>query len=366
MFSVHRNIRSFILLAAAFLLLQGPAYARDVQAGLPSKGSLTVTISPAAAVSAGAKWNVDGGLWHVSGAKVELPAGNHTVAFRHLGAWFAPPKQKVAITSGNPTPINSTYVPGAFLLPASLGTAHRCSQFSDDLSTLPSGGTGTPFTFKTMGGSPPSGISIDSDGLVHGIAASAPGVYSFNVCVDDSASNELCKPSSIKVAAPVHPGTPSGPQPTNGATKVSPTTTLSWDPIVNADSYDFYGGATFPLPKRASGLVKPGFIPPGPLNGKTTYYWQVVAKHTTSCGNLTTATSGPVWTFTTGKAKGMNITGTLGTGYTTASGQSGSLPARVKYGVQTSNQTVDNILAIQSDRGYLAAYSMQNSVSAPI
>ena len=33
-------------------------------------GSLTVTISPAGAVSAGAMWNVDGGSWQASGTTV--------------------------------------------------------------------------------------------------------------------------------------------------------------------------------------------------------------------------------------------------------------------------------------------------------
>jgi len=47
-------------------------------------GSLTVTITPAAAVTAGAQWQVDGCSWQNSGATVSgLTVGSHTLAFQN-------------------------------------------------------------------------------------------------------------------------------------------------------------------------------------------------------------------------------------------------------------------------------------------
>ena len=62
------------------------------------------------------------------------------------------------------------------------------------------------------------------------------------------------------------------------------------------------------------------------------------------------------------------LTGSLGSGYTTVAGGTGSLrsgSAGAVYG-QAIDKYVDKIVAIQSDGGYLAAYSMENSRSATI
>ena len=52
-----------------------------------------MTISPAAAVSAGAMWNVDGGTWQASGTTVSgITVGSHTVAFNNIAGWNTPAK----------------------------------------------------------------------------------------------------------------------------------------------------------------------------------------------------------------------------------------------------------------------------------
>jgi hypothetical protein len=76
-----------------------------------SSGSLKVTISPAAAVTAGAKWNVDGGSTQASGATVgSLSVGYHTVGFNTVNGWNSPAAQKVSISNGKTTAIQVTYV----------------------------------------------------------------------------------------------------------------------------------------------------------------------------------------------------------------------------------------------------------------
>jgi subtilase family serine protease len=74
-------------------------------------GGLTVTISPAAAITAGAQWNVDGGIWQISGATVEgLLVGSHKVNFNTITGWTAPASQTVNIINGQTTSAGGLYV----------------------------------------------------------------------------------------------------------------------------------------------------------------------------------------------------------------------------------------------------------------
>ena len=75
-------------------------------------GSLTVTISPAGAVTAGAMWNVDGGTtWYASGAVVpNLSVGSHTVAFNNVSGWTTPSSQTATISNGTTASLSGAYV----------------------------------------------------------------------------------------------------------------------------------------------------------------------------------------------------------------------------------------------------------------
>ena len=86
-------------------------------------------------------------------------------------------------------------------------------------------------------------------------------------------------------------GTPSSPSPSNGATGVSTSSTLSWS-STNASSYDVYFG-TVADPPRVTTTTSASYSPSS-LNNNTKYYWKIVAKN--GCGNSST---GPVWSFTT-------------------------------------------------------------------
>jgi hypothetical protein len=73
---------------------------------------LSVTISPAGAVSAGAQWNVDGGAWQSSGTILSgLAPGNHTVNFSTVAGYTSPGSQNVTTTIGTTTAITAVYVP---------------------------------------------------------------------------------------------------------------------------------------------------------------------------------------------------------------------------------------------------------------
>jgi len=79
--------------------------------GLADGGSLEVTIAPDKAVSAGARWQVDGGVWQNSGATVSgLTQGSHTVAFSPVSGWIAPSTQTTIITFDVSGTITATYM----------------------------------------------------------------------------------------------------------------------------------------------------------------------------------------------------------------------------------------------------------------
>jgi hypothetical protein len=77
----------------------------------PPLGSLTVTIAPQDAVTAGAQWRVDGGDWQSNGATVSgLSVGQHTVGYSAISGWNTPNSQTVDTVNGLTTTITGTYV----------------------------------------------------------------------------------------------------------------------------------------------------------------------------------------------------------------------------------------------------------------
>jgi len=62
-------------------------------------GDLTVTLAPAAVVTAGAQWNVDNGAWQDSAAtETGLSLGAHTIRYKDVVGYTAPISESVTIT----------------------------------------------------------------------------------------------------------------------------------------------------------------------------------------------------------------------------------------------------------------------------
>ncbi|MCP3905286.1 MAG: hypothetical protein GY715_16795, partial [Planctomycetes bacterium] len=72
-------------------------------------GSLKVRISPQSAADAGAQWQADSGAWQNSGIASDLSTGSHTVSFKTVSGWTAPPDQTVDVGSGETVNITGTY-----------------------------------------------------------------------------------------------------------------------------------------------------------------------------------------------------------------------------------------------------------------
>lgn len=67
-------------------------------------GSVTITLLPTNAVSAGARWRVDGGVWRRGDEAVNgLSTGNHTIEFNAITGFVRPANQTVNINGGNTT-----------------------------------------------------------------------------------------------------------------------------------------------------------------------------------------------------------------------------------------------------------------------
>jgi outer membrane protein assembly factor BamB len=92
------------------------------------------------------------------------------------------------------------------------------------------------------------------------------------------------------------PIAPSNPTPSNGATNISLTPTLSWeasDPDGDTLTYNLYL-STEASPELYQEGIETNSIEVGPLENGTTYYWRVEAKD--GKGGVT---SSPIWSFTT-------------------------------------------------------------------
>lgn len=73
-------------------------------------GALRVTVAPAEAIAAGARWQLDGGDWRQSGTVAgDLVPGVHTVDFGLAGSWGRPSARTVQIERNQTTELTATY-----------------------------------------------------------------------------------------------------------------------------------------------------------------------------------------------------------------------------------------------------------------
>jgi hypothetical protein len=84
--------------------------------------TLSVTLSPAEAVNAGAQWQVDDGEWQNSGDAAEgLSDGNHLVSFKAIDGWSAPASQMVSQSAGQSNSVSGIYTRNATRVMALIG-----------------------------------------------------------------------------------------------------------------------------------------------------------------------------------------------------------------------------------------------------
>jgi hypothetical protein len=138
-------------------------------------GSLRVTIAPAGAITAGAQWCVDGGIWQNSGATISnLSVSDHTVAFSVLLGFVAPFSQTVMVN-----PNQTTIIIGVYVAPQlATATAIVTNGFvvAVTISDPGAGYTNTPSVyFVGGGGSGAQAVATVSNGIVTGITVMNAG-----------------------------------------------------------------------------------------------------------------------------------------------------------------------------------------------
>ncbi len=154
-------------------------------------GSLQVTILPAAAVTAGAQWRVDGGTWRNSGyTQTGLSVGSHTVSFSTLSGWNTPGNQTVNITSNNTTTASGTYIQIA--PPVISGYVRLASGFGIGGVTITfsnGGGTATTSTGGSYIKTVPYGWSGTATPSIRGYSFNPPYISYSNVTANLSGQN---------------------------------------------------------------------------------------------------------------------------------------------------------------------------------
>ena len=157
---------------------------------------LTVTIVPAAAVSAGAQWQVDGGGWNNSGVTLpNLNPGQHTVTFKGIRGWTTPVSQTFT-AAGQTLTATGTYtvIPSlaAFTANPTLGQAPLTVNFTDNSS-----GAVTSWLWNFG-----DGTTSSNENPVHTYAGA--GVYSVTLTVNGpGGTNTATQSSYITAYTPV-------------------------------------------------------------------------------------------------------------------------------------------------------------------
>lgn len=84
--------------AQEFEVKEGPNTATGIYT-VPAQinGTLKVTITPAAAASAGAQWRIGSGAWQNSGVSLAVPAGALVVEFKDTAGWLKPANLTVTV-----------------------------------------------------------------------------------------------------------------------------------------------------------------------------------------------------------------------------------------------------------------------------
>ncbi len=146
--------------------------------------------------------------------------------------------------------------------------------------------------------------------ITSGASGTGNGTVNFNIAANAGAS----RVGTLTVAgqtftvnqAGAPPAAPTLVSPTNGATAVALTPSLSWSASSLATSYDVYFGisATPPLVTNVSVTN----YKPGPLIAGQTYYWQIVARNASGTG------ASLVWSFVTMSVATAGISPAAGSG----------------------------------------------------
>jgi uncharacterized repeat protein (TIGR02543 family) len=275
---------------------------------LPSVGSLTVTLQPAGAVSAGAQWQVDSGAYRNSGDIVAgLAPGSHTIACKAVTGYSAPASHSVSITGGtvaNDTETYSIIAPTTYALTLNQGGAM---------------GSISPSPMGTWNGS----AYVYATGSVVQLSASANPGYHFVGWGGDLSGTANPSPITMDrnktvTASFFPPDLNMGTVIVNVQPPAAATAGVKWgwnqnDYRDSGTSYTTWAGAYFIVLHPVDGWISPvpsGLLPVTLTAGQTTTYTATFTQDTTP-GLLTVTVTPPnavaagaAWHVNGGSAQG--------------------------------------------------------------
>ncbi|HLJ45113.1 MAG TPA: hypothetical protein VKU01_03855, partial [Bryobacteraceae bacterium] len=253
-----------------------------VVANFLTPGSITIATNPP-----GLQFSIDGGTPQTAPQNLTLPSGSHTIAVQGTQSGGAGTQYVFTGWSDNGAMSHSITVGTT----SAIYTATFKTQYQLAISASPAaGGTVTPAsgTFYDAATVVPVTATAATGFVFGGWTGSVAGATSASTSVTMSAPQTVVanftagqKPSAVTVFSP-----------TQGATGVSTSVSLSWSAAAGATSYDILFGTstTPPVVDTTTGLSY------SPLNlaPNTTYFWSITAKN--SFGGTPSA----LWFFTTG------------------------------------------------------------------
>ena len=139
--------------------------ATSITRSYTADGTLVVNLEPAAAVTAGAKWSVDGGAFQDSGTTNSLSAGNHLLSFVQIPGWSSPSNETVTIVSGSSTVITRFYFGDSDLdgMPDDWETANGLNPNDPSDADTDLDGDGLTNLEEYQNGTDPNDVDTDND-----------------------------------------------------------------------------------------------------------------------------------------------------------------------------------------------------------
>ncbi|MEZ4775186.1 MAG: DUF6531 domain-containing protein [Bacteroidia bacterium] len=76
---------------------------------ITNPANISVNLSPAGALAAGAQWQIDNSPWYSSGNTLNTSSGNHTIQYKGIPGYTAPPSETVNLLPNQTTTVNRAY-----------------------------------------------------------------------------------------------------------------------------------------------------------------------------------------------------------------------------------------------------------------
>jgi len=294
---------------------QGYSYQSNYQAGLRI---LDVSAIASATLTEAAYFDVypSGNNPSFNGTWNNYPffaSGNVIVSGIEQGLFVLHPNLNTDFTLATDDPVLSVCAPGSDATTFTLAGLNGYTG-SVNMSTagLPAGASGVfnPNPAPVPG---TTGLNVSVAGVV-------PGSYPFTVTATDGVHTHQAD-LTLSVADAT-PATPNLTSPPNGAFNQPVQPVFTWDPAVQAATYDIQI-ATDPaftnIVSQATDLAVPTYTPPSPLTPNTSHYWHVHAVNGCGIGAYSTTFS-----FTTTAPAGSCPLGTLATPLATEGFETGA------------------------------------------